>query len=481
MSEVQAGYSYDSAPGEDLSLIDIGIYDVLLPCRRYRITFKLAEVGKVSLTTEFLLRLIHTVDGMPETSVAKFFDFEPQEMAYLLTDAINLGYINRDSGRLWLTTAGRHLFVPWDEAPQIYNVDTRTMNVGFDMLSFSPEEKTWMESFDNRLPELPIDPVAASTAKGKVLVSFKHNFNDLSPRRNSRNASRKALYSIDEIVPAERFSAVVPIVVKSARTNPSHGEPDVLAWRAEEHLEGRQQITSAIARFVDDLRIDLPHNSNMHYKILIDLAPELMRDHLENGNVSAERFLQSILSRKGAGFRKNRRTVPILGPLISIKTTRLLLDGLNRVCANSQVSCIPSKFYWKAPTNSHWGLSRSLPKLCEGISEYLATKVGDDASPPLSVLIREKRDRGLDRAFAQVQEINACLLPSSTEILLIPGLLVAVLVHLPIQAMNGHAVPLGFVSIDATVVTKAEQLLQEVTHIALPTERVTEDSIDIPE
>lgn len=122
-----------------------------------------------------------------------------------------------------------------------------------------------------------------------------------------------------------------------------------------------------------------------------------------------------------------------------------------------------------------------MPKLCEGISEYLATKVGDDASPPLSVLIREKRDRGLDRAFAQVQEINACLLPSSTEILLIPGLLVAVLVHLPIQAMNGHAVPLGFVSIDATVVTKAEQLLQEVTHIALPTERVTEESIDIPE
>ncbi|HHH1419505.1 TPA: hypothetical protein ACPY6L_004198, partial [Yersinia enterocolitica] len=127
MSRVPASSSYDTNQGEDTSSIDIGIYDVLLPCRRYRVTFKVAEVGKVSLTTEFLLRLIHTVDGMPETAVAKFFSFEPQEMTYLLNDAVSLGYISRGAGRLWLTTAGRQLFVPWDEAPQIYNVDTRTI------------------------------------------------------------------------------------------------------------------------------------------------------------------------------------------------------------------------------------------------------------------------------------------------------------------------------------------------------------------
>ncbi|MCH1920372.1 hypothetical protein L9G15_13130 [Shewanella sp. A3A] len=481
MREVPSSLSYNASHDEDISSVDIGIYDVLLPCRRYRVSFKVAEIGKVSLTTEFLLRLIHTVDGMPESSVAKFFNFESQEMTFLLNDAVSLGYISRDAGRLWLTTAGRQLFVPWDEAPQIYNVDTRTMSVGFDMLSFSPEEKTWMEHFDNRLPELPIDPLVASTAKDKIPTSFKNHFTDLTLRRHSRHDARKKLYSIDEIVPTERFTAIVPVVVKSLRANPALGEPDLLIWRSEEQLENRYQITSAVARFVDELRMDLPFDADKHYKILADLAPNLMRDYLGEEGVSAERFYRDISLLKGAGFRQNRQTVPILGPLISTRGTRLLLDGLKRTCANSQVTCIPRKFYWRAPTNPHWGLSRALPKLCDGICEYLATKVGEDIPRVVPVLIREERTRGPERAFSEIQDIRPNSLPSSVEIILVPGLLVAVVVHLPVQAMNGHAVPLGFISIEAEVVASAEQLLKEVTSIETPTERIAEDMIEFPE
>lgn len=481
MNDVPSSLSYNASHDEDISSLDIGRYDVLLPCRRYRVSFKVAEIGKVSLTTEFLLRLIHSVDGMPESSVAKFFSFEPQEMTFLLNDAVSLGYINRDAGRLWLTTAGRQLFVPGDEAPQIYNVDTRTMSVGFDMLSFSPEEKTWMEHFDNRLPELPIDPLIASTAKERIPTSFKHYFNDLTLRRLSRHDARKKLYSIDEIVPTERFTAIIPVVVKSLRANPAIGEPDLLVWRTEEQLESRNQITSAVARFVDELRMDLPSDANMNYKVLADLAPELMSDYLGNEGISATRFYRDISLLKGTGFRQNRRTVPILGPLINIRTTRLLLDGLKRTCANSQATCIPRKFYWKAPTNRYWGLSRALPKLCDGICEYLSTKIGEDVPRPVPVLIREERTQGPERAFTAIQEISHKALPSSTEIVLIPGLLVAVLVHLPVQAMNGHAVPLGFVSIDADVVDRAEQLLKEVTAIETPTERIGDNIIDFPE
>lgn len=481
MSKDSVSSQNNTDQDDDMSSIEIGLYDVLLPCRRYRVTFKVAEVGKVSLTTEFLLRLIHTVDGMPETAVAKFFSFEPQEMTYLLNDAVSLGFISRSAGRLWLTTAGRQLFVPWDEAPQIYNVDTRTMNVGFDMLSFSPEDKTWMEHFDNRLPELPIDPLIARTAKEQIPISFKHHFNDLTSRRHTRYDARKTLYSIDEVIPTERYTAIVPIVVKSLRTNPAQGEPSLLVWRSEEQLEDRRPITSAIANFVDELRMDLPTDANLHYKILADLAPDLMQDYLGKDGISIERFYRDTALLKGAGFRRNRRTVPILGPLISIKTTRLLLDGLSRTSANSQIDCIPKKFYWRAPLNRHWGLSRSLPKLCEGITDYLATKMGEDIPRLVSVLIREERTRGPERAFSEVQETAPNSLPSSLEIILIPGLLVAVVVHLPIQAMNGHAVPLGFISIEDNVVTKAEKLLKEVTVIELPKERITDDMIDFPE
>lgn len=471
----------DHRQDDDITLINIGIYDVLLPCRRYRIAFKIAEVGKVSLTTEFLLRLIHTIDGMPEPAVAKFFSFEPQEMTYLLNDAISLGYVSRDAGRLWLTSAGRELFVPWDEAPQIYNVDNRTMNVGFDMLSFSPEEKAWIEHFDNRLPELPIDPLTVASARDRIPTSFKYHFNDLTSRRQSLNNSRKSLYSIDEVVPTERFSAIVPVFVKSARTNPTHGEPDLLIWRSEEQLEVRPQITSAVARFVDELRMDLPSDYQAHYKILADLAPDLMKDYSNSEGILVERFYDNVVTLKGAGFRKNRRTVPILGPMIGPHNTKLFLEGLKRTCANSKVDCIPHKFYWRAAANRYWGLSRSLPKMCEGISAYLAEKVGEEVAPPKSVLIRRRGPIGPDRAFTEIIQSSDNALPSSVEILLIPGLIVAALVHLPLQEKSGHAVPLGFISIDHNVISAAEELLQEITTIDRPTERVTEDMIDFPE
>lgn len=462
---------------EDNTSINIGIYDVLLPCRRYRVTFKTAEVGKVSLTTEFLLRLIYTIDGMPESTVAQFFDFKPQEMTYLLNDAVSLGYINRNAGRLWLTTAGRLLFVNWDEAPQIYNVDTRTINIGFDMLSFSPEDKTWMESFDNKLPELSIDALTASNARELISTSFKYHFSEIISQRSSIRTARKSLYSIDEVVPTERFASIIPVIVKSSRTNPAHGEPDLLEWRTEEQLENRTQITSAVARFVDELIMDRPHDYQEHYKILHDLAPKLMQEYINNNEISIERYYNDVTSLKGAGFRRNRLTVPIIGPLINSKTTKLFLDGLKRTYANSQVECIPSKFYWKSPSHKHWGLSRLLPKLCHGISTYLAEKMDEGVPSPIAVLIQDTKTNGVKRAFSEILEIKK-FLPSSIEILLIPGLIVAVLVHLPINTNNGHAVPLGFISIDFDVITKTEKLLQEVTPIELPNKRVTEQMID---
>ncbi|MBP5981340.1 MAG: hypothetical protein KA748_14180 [Halomonas sp.] len=474
--------TYSAELEDEVTTIEIGTYDVLLPCRRYRVTFKVAEVGKVSLTTEFLLRLIHAVDGMPESEVAKFFGFNSQEMAFLLNDAVSLGYVIREAGRLWLTTAGRQLFVQGEDAPQIYDVETKTVIQGFDMLSFSPEEKTWLEhfNFDSRLPELPIDATLASKARDRIPASFKRHFSTLMYKRDSRYAPRKSLYSIDNVTSSDRFTSIVPVVVKAIPSHPSLGEPDLLVWRSEEQLDRLSQITSAVAQFVHELRMDKPADAAEHYQILADLAPEFMKDYTSGSGVAVERFYRDVVALKGGGFRSNRRTVPILGPLLCAKNLKLLFDGIERTGANSPVHCLPKKYYWRAPQNRHWGMSRKLPHICSQIAEYLATKAGDDSPSPRSVLIQEGRCWGLDRAFSEVQDAPLGSIPSSVEIILIPGLAVAVLVHLPILATSGHAVPLGFISVDSQVVARAVALLRESVPIEVPTEYITEDMIDLP-
>nr|BFE98213.1 hypothetical protein GCM10020185_87490 [Pseudomonas brassicacearum subsp. brassicacearum] len=95
-------------------------------------------------------------------------------MTYLLNESVSLGYINRDSGRLWLTSAGRNLFLFLIMiALKFSMLITARWTLVFDQISFAPQEKGWTDHFDPALPELAIDPATASKGTEQVTISFK--------------------------------------------------------------------------------------------------------------------------------------------------------------------------------------------------------------------------------------------------------------------------------------------------------------------
>src|SRR3954451_17041483 len=95
---------------EDDRPIELAVYDVLLPCRNFLIDHKVAVLGRTSLTTEFLLRLVKAIPGISEENAAAFFGFNVRETSFVLAEAVAPGYIERRDGRLWLTMAGDALF-----------------------------------------------------------------------------------------------------------------------------------------------------------------------------------------------------------------------------------------------------------------------------------------------------------------------------------------------------------------------------------
>src|SRR5262245_51950340 len=97
-------------PPEEDRQLEIAIYDLLLPCRRFEITYKVAVLGLATPTLEFLLRLVKAVPGISEDEALSFFGFSRRELEYVLDEATSPGYLERDEGRLWLTTAGDNLF-----------------------------------------------------------------------------------------------------------------------------------------------------------------------------------------------------------------------------------------------------------------------------------------------------------------------------------------------------------------------------------
>jgi len=132
----------DVLSSDDDMRVDLYTFDLLLPCRRYEINYKIALLGNISPTLEFLLRLVRTVDGLEEDEARTFFGFSRTEMEYVISEATTPGYVDRIESRLWLTVAGDALFSEGGSQPAIFNVESRSKQFGFDQLSLSPEYRS---------------------------------------------------------------------------------------------------------------------------------------------------------------------------------------------------------------------------------------------------------------------------------------------------------------------------------------------------
>ena len=65
----------------------------------------------------------------------------------------------------------------------------------------------------------------------------------------------------------------------------------------------------------------------------------------------------------------------------------------------------------------------------------------------------------MEKAFELVGTSDYRRFPGPLEILLVPGVAVAVLVHAPIESPRGYAVPLGLISFDEAVLQRAERYM----------------------
>ncbi|PLU76161.1 hypothetical protein BMJ21_00700, partial [Sinorhizobium medicae] len=146
---------HELLPTDEDRRVEIGVYDVLLPCRKYEVAYKVAILGKVSQSLEFLLRLVKAVPGIAEESAAAFFGFEQAEMGYVLNEATGPGFVERREGRLRLTSAGEALFREGTDDPAIYTVEERRRDLGFDLLAIAPQVPRAIDSVELALPELP--------------------------------------------------------------------------------------------------------------------------------------------------------------------------------------------------------------------------------------------------------------------------------------------------------------------------------------
>jgi hypothetical protein len=446
-------------PEEDKEL-DLASFDVLLPCRRFDVDHKVAVLGRVSLTAEFLLRLVKSVDGIDENEAAAFFGFGLRDMSFVLAEVVDLGYVERREGRLWMTISGMSLFLENADEPNIFDVEARRENVGFDLISLAYEQPRGLDEFSRTLPELPLlHPERASAAAANLKPAFKRAYPEIVNRKEKASADRRSLYSIDHISPGDRFSSLVKLTVRSTGLRPWAGEADLSEWRSEVEQEDRAEILDAVAAFVDDLSVNQRSDDADGYEVLVSLAPEFMREFTRKDGLAVDKYYRETFNRVGE-VRSNRQTIPFVGSLFTRDNVRKLTEAYGY---GLRTNFRPSTLVWLVPRVKFWGATRTLPELVRTMISRMGQGVGE--RPAISVgLVSGWADAHVKRAFGQVATSDSPAFPPTLEILLVPGVVVAASVHAPIGSKSGLPVPLGYISFDPRVIERASELLEKSIH-----------------
>ena len=442
--------------------IQLATYDVLLPCRRFNISYKVAVLGRVSLTAEFLLRLLKSADGLDEGSAATFFGFDRRDMSFVLSEVESNGYVERKDGKLWLTIAGQNLFRDGSDKPEIFEIERVRENVALDLLALAPERSQWMEDYTVGLPELKIaDSGQLSDASARIPAAFRRFYMEImiAKGKNGGYGNKRSIYSIDHVEAGDRFLVPVTIAVTSSSTTPWMGEADLSEWRSDQELQDRNPVGDAASAFVQGLQVNRRGTDSDAYRFLTDIAPEFLKEFTRTDGLAVERYYKEVLARRGQ-LRSNRPTIPLLGALTNKDNVERLIDAMSYA---SRRPARPSRFVWVKPQVSFWGATRILPETIKRLKSMILQDK-DDQDAKSVCLVTGKPENYLTRMFDEVHSTDQARFPAALEILLVPGFVVVAIVHAPIKVVSGHAVPLGLLSFDPQVVTRVQDVLLEELH-----------------
>lgn len=431
---------------------DIDFLDVLLPCREFAITYKVAEVGKIALTSEFLLRLVNCANGISESEAAAFFGFSEAEIGFVIEDLSGFGYLERKNGALSLTDAGRDLFVRGSDEPQIFEVEQRTERHRFDLISLCPAEGSTVSQFDSALPEFSVPEEQAAKSAKQIPDSFKKHF-DALVRRSTGVSLKRSLYSVDVVSPLYRMATVVPVKVRARRDLPEIIEPDLTAAWSGYELDDRSRIIESAVSLLPLGCVTDGANYDPAFEALAHIAPDFMQTVIAGGNVRREALFREGVRRAG-DLRADRRTIFLVGSVFVDRNIARVKRAIDLSLTDGEPGT-PSPPLWHIPATPLWGATRRLPALIDAIAHL----GGREPVSPIAFASRAPRWH-IGKAFEDIlcSDANRYHL-GALEILLVPSRVVVALVHAPFSSTLPYPVPMGVLSFDPTVIDNATSLL----------------------
>ncbi len=454
----------------------VNTIDFLLPCRDYVIDFKVADTKQLSITLEYILRLIRVLGRLREEEIAEFFNYDRKELEFVLNEGSAHEYIEWKNGEVDLARAGRKLFDVGSNVPRSMELQTFSSRVGFDLLSFSFERKKYLSRFDSFLPELEVkDTEFISDGSSGVPEVFKKNYFEIMVSDPRLKKEKKGLYSVDKVATGDRYSVLVPVDIR--HDNQCLGQPDfdLGKWKDEADLGSRQAVLESISSYLSTLcRSRNPRDqvSFQVFRALIDDVLDTSSENVVDEAFSAEVIYKNISEHL---LKDDGNSVffgsPFL-PKIGTELIGAIKDGMNQRKPKLNLS-------WLIPNTPAWGANQNFPSLLEGIYKELASEAetgnrekvfssnDDEANSRMNVewFVSGKLEKQISVAFQQ----HACeghelsISNNLVEIIVCSNAAVLIAIHVPPTRGSAMPTPLGVISSNRAVVEKALDYLSRLS------------------
>jgi hypothetical protein len=466
-----ANDAVSSGEGIDPNVVDVDVVQLRLPCRAYRINYKVAETGDFTLTTEFLLRFLRLIDGLPETAISDFFGFTAGETQFIVDTVENRGFTERKKGRVYLTAGGHSQFLGSEEL-SLFEVSSKEERFDFDLLSFSPaDQRRNLDSFENKLPELSVSSSAdGQNTSDRVGKAFKRFFQEFLVKRGGAKIDRRKLYTVDAVHADVRFSVIVPVTLSVRVDEPGFPEANLLEWRTGAELEDRASVVESCATFAKEIRFHTDQVSSEAVSFLQKFAPEQLAAFLKSDRLNAEQFFK-VTARQAGELRSNRTAVKTLGQLWTNANRIRFALALKYSMEQSTVK--PALLVWVKPSVPHWGSTTRIATILSAVERQFTNGDDTDVSKLKTILIGTG-DKGATSAFKHVFRgvVHTSLsdLPGGLEVLIIPDHFAYVAVHTPVGQAEGYPIPLGVMTFDVKAVRRAQRLLARVLETIHPSQ-----------
>lgn len=440
--------------------------DFLLPAQRFNINFSYVTEKGLPFVREFVLRLIH-IAPMSMSQVATFFGFSRKEVQEAIDDLVERGELTLSKdGRLTLTEKSSDYFTELGEVPRLSQLRDSTVCLSFDLATFSCLGKeNSSEKWKAGIP-IKVDDENASRSQTHVEKSFQSQFHEilqkgfLSGVLTQDDKGSPNVYTVNLVNKIKQMPVRLPVHFKVDEDGRNVEREDF------EKLKSSDYVNEQISLELD--RVARPSNFGEIAKVMVQIGDgETLKLFDAKGTSVSLQFFEDL--RKLEANSQRKRTT-FIGPIYSSTNWNLLqtyLAPLIKARQDSKSDVGQTKFIWVAPSDPHWGKSRSLQVRVSQLLDQASTKEKKLYSPTIFLPISGQNDhmtvRQLKREFDpnsdKVHGLIEGFLGGSVEMLHFDGEFVVVVYHVSLPDSYPVSFPTGFISTDKIFVSSVGRLL----------------------